>query len=243
MQVLLDKMKHDTEWIPASRSYDPLTLLRLIERTILAQTQEQYPYATVYDQECALYGFSQNSGMSNGTNNSTPAKIDVGPAIGVTRQHQISLQHVAAKNGTTKFKDLSNTDQERVRTKAEEQYIWYVFLRQSGKHHNKLKVDLQKDFTTGDNRYPKNCQQTLHLLDKYSKSSIVNATTTSEGSVFAQRGGKDNYKDTSNQNLSERDQEYWKTKTCYNCNKKGHPSSYCPEKKKGWRCKQQQEEG
>jgi hypothetical protein len=28
-------------------------------------------------------------------------------------------------------------------------------------------VDLQNDFTTGDNRYPKNRQQTLHLLDKY----------------------------------------------------------------------------
>jgi hypothetical protein len=60
----------------------------------------------------------------------------------------------------------------------------------------------------------------------------VNTTTTSEGSAFAQSGGKDNNKDTSNQNLSERNQEYWKTKTCYNCNKKGHPSSHCPESKK-----------
>jgi hypothetical protein len=44
MQVLLDKMKHDTDWLPASESYDPLTLLRLIEKTILAQTEDQYPY-------------------------------------------------------------------------------------------------------------------------------------------------------------------------------------------------------
>ena len=59
MQVLLDKMKHDPDWTTASESYDPLTLLRLIEKTILAQTEDQYPYATVYEQECALYTFTQ----------------------------------------------------------------------------------------------------------------------------------------------------------------------------------------
>ena len=48
MQVLLDKMKHDADWMLASESYDPLTLLKLIEKTILAQTEDQYPYATVY---------------------------------------------------------------------------------------------------------------------------------------------------------------------------------------------------
>jgi hypothetical protein len=42
-------------------------------------------------------------------------------------------------------------------------------------------VDLQNDFTTGDNRYPKNRQQTLHLLDKYSKTAVAR-TTQSEGS-------------------------------------------------------------
>jgi hypothetical protein len=47
MQVLLDKMKHDVDWVPASESYDPLTLFKLIEKTILAQTEDQYPYAMV----------------------------------------------------------------------------------------------------------------------------------------------------------------------------------------------------
>ena len=38
MQVLLDKMKHDTDWDTTSKSYDPLVLFRLIEKPILAQT-------------------------------------------------------------------------------------------------------------------------------------------------------------------------------------------------------------
>jgi hypothetical protein len=38
MQVLLDKMKHDTAWNLASVSYDPLTLLKLIEKTVHKHT-------------------------------------------------------------------------------------------------------------------------------------------------------------------------------------------------------------
>jgi hypothetical protein len=43
-------MKQDMDWAVVSTSYDPLTLYRLIERTILAQTEDQYPFATVHDQ-------------------------------------------------------------------------------------------------------------------------------------------------------------------------------------------------
>jgi hypothetical protein len=55
--------------------------------------------------------------------------------------------------------------------------------------HGNLKVDLQKDFTTGDNRYPKDHQQTLHLLDKYSKTTVTRVTQ-SEGTSFAQKSGR-----------------------------------------------------
>jgi hypothetical protein len=40
-QFLQDKMKQDTDWNIVSISYDPLTLYRLIERTVLAQTEDQ----------------------------------------------------------------------------------------------------------------------------------------------------------------------------------------------------------
>jgi hypothetical protein len=50
-------------------------------------------------------------------------------------------------------------------------------------------MDLQNDYTTGDNRYPKNRQQTLHLLDKYSKSTVPDTTLT-EGASFAQKAGR-----------------------------------------------------
>jgi hypothetical protein len=49
-QLLQDKMKQDTDWAIVSTSYDPLMIYRLIERTILAQTEDPYLFATVYDQ-------------------------------------------------------------------------------------------------------------------------------------------------------------------------------------------------
>jgi hypothetical protein len=63
-QMLQDKMKQDTDWNTVSTSYDPLTLYRLIEKTVLAQTEDQYPFATVYDQELSFYAFKQES-LSN----------------------------------------------------------------------------------------------------------------------------------------------------------------------------------
>jgi hypothetical protein len=81
------------------------------------------------------------------------------------------------------------TEQKLVRDDAEERYVSYAFMRQSGIHHGNLKVDLQNDFTTGDNRYPNNLQQTLYLLDKYSKT-VVPKVTKSEGTSFSQRSGR-----------------------------------------------------
>jgi hypothetical protein len=69
--------------------------------------------------------------------------------------------------------DLGSAEQWVVQYDAEEWYVSYAFLRQSGNQHGNFKVDLQNDFTTGYNHYPNNIQQTLHLLDKYSKTAVA----------------------------------------------------------------------
>jgi hypothetical protein len=125
-------------------------------------------------------------------------------------------------------------EQQLVRDNTEERYISYAFLRQSGTQHGNLKVDLQNDFTASENRYPKNRQQTLHLLDKYS-NTVVAKVTHSEGTSFAQKGrrgggnrsssGNEKYHDSSTY-----DKKYWKDKECYKCHKTGHPATYFPKK-------------
>jgi hypothetical protein len=165
-QLLQDKLKQETEWTTVSTGYDPLSLYRLIEKTTLSQTEDQYPFATIYDVEKSFYGFRQQELSNPQWYERYNTKVDVGVAIGVTRQHKVLLEYVAMEVHNTKFDTLSDANKDAVRIDAEERYISYAFLRQSGAQHAKLKTDLQNDFTIGDNRYPKNRQQTLHLLDK-----------------------------------------------------------------------------
>jgi hypothetical protein len=115
-------------------------------------------------------------------------KVDVGSAIGITQQHKVLLEYVAQENHTLTFAALSAKQKQAVHEDAEECYISYAFLHQSGAQHRNLKVDLRNDFTTCSNQYPKTHQQTLHLLDKYSKTVVVPKTTSSEGSVVCSKG-------------------------------------------------------
>jgi hypothetical protein len=125
-------------------------------------------------------------------------------------------------------------EQQIARQDAKERYISYAFLRQSGTQHGNLKVDFQNEFTTGDNRYPNNRQQTLHLLDKYSKT-VVPKVIHSKGTSFTQKGGRGGSNQSSSGNgkyhdSSTYDKKYWNDKECYKCHKKGHPATHCPKK-------------
>jgi hypothetical protein len=216
-------MKQDTDWTTVSTSYDPLTLFRLIEKTVLAQTEDQYPFATVYEQEHSFYSFRQDALSNPQWYERYNTRVDIGEAIGVTRQHKVLLEYVAMESHAKAFATLTVAEQEAVRKDTEERYLAYAFLKQSGTQHIKLKSGLIDDFTTGNNNYPKNRQQTLHLLDKYSKT-VVPKAPPSEGTAFAHKGGTgDDPKDR-----EPFDKKYWKEKECYSCHKKGHPATHCP---------------
>ena len=88
-------------------------------------------------------------------------------------------------------------------------------------------MDLQNEFTNGDNRYPKNCQQTLYLLDKYSKT-VVQRTMQSKVTAFVQ-GSRGHIGGRGNKPF---DGEYWKDKECFNLNNKGDPSTSFSEAEK-----------
>jgi hypothetical protein len=231
-QLLQDKMKQDTEWTNVSTSNDPLTMYLLIQRTVLAQTEDQYPFTTVYDQELSFYSFMQENVSNPQWYERFSTKVDVGDAIGVTHYYKVILEYVSQETHTSLFADLGAAEQRVVRDDAEERYISYAFLRKSGKQHGNLKVDLQNDFTTDDNRYTKNRQQNLHLLDKYNKTDVAKVTQ-SEGISFAQRSGRGGGRGGRSGNGKSHDKldnAYWKDTTCYKCKKKGHATNKFPKK-------------
>ena len=46
-------------WNATKISYNPLNLLQLIENTTLTQAEDQYPFATIYEQELTFNTFHQ----------------------------------------------------------------------------------------------------------------------------------------------------------------------------------------
>jgi hypothetical protein len=105
-QLLQDKMDQDTYWNTVSISYDPLTLYQLVERTVLAQTEDQYPFATVYAQELSLYSFNQDNLSNPQWYARFNTKVNVSGAIGVTRQHKVLLEYLAQESYSRAFTDL-----------------------------------------------------------------------------------------------------------------------------------------
>ena len=114
--------------------------------------------------------------------------VNVSNAIGITRQRKVLLEYVAQELHASLFTTITPLEQEAVFIDSKERYFSYDFLHQSSTQHNKLNVDLQNYFTTGDNHYSKILQQTLHLLDKYSKT-VIHKQSASEGTSFVQRVG------------------------------------------------------
>jgi hypothetical protein len=99
-------MKQDTDWNTVITSYYLLKFYRLIDTTVLVQTEDLYPFATVYDQELSLYSFKQDSLSNLQWYELFNTKIDVGEAIGVTPQHKVMLEYVAQESYTHAFTDL-----------------------------------------------------------------------------------------------------------------------------------------
>jgi hypothetical protein len=79
-------------------SYNPLDLYRLIKKTMLAQMEDQYPFATIYEQEFSFYSFCQENLTNLQWNERFNTKVDVGSTVGVTQQHKVLLEYVAKED-------------------------------------------------------------------------------------------------------------------------------------------------
>jgi hypothetical protein len=59
-QVLVDKMKQDTDWVTISESFDPNLLFKLIEKFVLKQSDNQYKTAVLIAEQLSILQFRQD---------------------------------------------------------------------------------------------------------------------------------------------------------------------------------------
>jgi Zinc knuckle len=199
----------------------PLRLKALIEKIVMAQTEHQYYAETMLDQEKILLGFGQGN-MSNAQYyEKISNRINVDKSVGITRVHKVAVQAIANKQYSKKVEDLIVDELEKAEEAAEESYLAYIMIMNSSTEHNKLKTSsLADDYANGKDTYPKNRQDSLRLLDTFTRNATPRAIET-EGSSFATM---------KKPNKKEQDEAYWKDKECYNCGETGHPARECPNK-------------
>ena len=101
--MLQGNMKQDTACNVTSTSYEPIFLIQLIEIAVLAQIEEKYPFATVYDQELTFYTFHQGSMTNPQWCECFNTKSDVYQFIGTTRQHKALMEYVSQESYSLDF--------------------------------------------------------------------------------------------------------------------------------------------
>ncbi len=215
-----------------SASYDPLELYRLIKRVVLKQTEDQYPFAAVHEQSLAVLNTKQGGLSNTQWYECFNRRHDVARSIGVELGHKVLWEYCAQSKHSMSYDALGTTNQAAMHQAAEDQYLAYILLVNSGRQHEHLRKELQNDFTKGSDKYPENCSQTLLFLDRYSKSAPVDSA--SQGTAFAQKGGRPKNgeekkgSDMPKAIMKDFDKEYFKDLPCFKCGKKGHPQSHCP---------------
>jgi hypothetical protein len=233
-QLIQDKMKQDASWTTVSASYDPLELYKLIERVVLKRIEDQYPFTAVLEQSLAMLNTKQG-GLSNMQwYEHINTHHNVAHSVGVELGHKVLWEYCAQLKHSMSYDALGTTNQAAMRQAAEDQYLAYILLINSGGQHDHLRKELQNDFTKGHDKYPEKCSQTLLFLDRYSK--LASADSGSQGTAFTHKGGqskKGKEKKGPNKPKAEKkdfDKEYFKDLPCFKCGKKGHPQSHCPTK-------------
>jgi hypothetical protein len=101
---------------------------------------------------------------------------------------QGALEYVAQELHTQAFADLGAAEQQIVRDDAEERYYSTLSCAKAGRNMATSRWICRTISPTGDNRYPKNRQQTPTSTDKYSKTAAAKPTQ-SEG-LLIQGGGR-----------------------------------------------------
>jgi hypothetical protein len=180
-------MKQDASWTTVSASYDPLKLYRLIDWVVLKQTEDQYPFAAVHKQSLAVMNTKQGGLSNTQWYEHFNMQHDVARSVGVELGHKVLWEYCAQSKHSMSYNALGTTNQAAMYQAAEDQYLAYILLINSGGQHEHLRKELQNNFTNGSDKYPENCSQTLLFLDRYSK--LAPADSASQGTTFAQKGG------------------------------------------------------
>ena len=100
-------MKSYTDWEIPEQSDNPILLIQVMKTHVISQTEDMYPYVSVYEQERTLYIFHQNDLTNCQCYKKFNTCSDAAKSIGVTRKHKVLLEHVAQEKHSDVFENIT----------------------------------------------------------------------------------------------------------------------------------------
>jgi hypothetical protein len=159
-------------------------------------------------------------------------KMEVGESVGCTFAQDKTLEYCAQDKYKAAYNQLQadKQNQNTVQEDAREPLLAYTIIKTSNQVHGKIKADLANDYTKGSDTYPKTSQNSLLLLDQYSKDKQVTGITQSWGPCLCKQQLSPKKKDNNGNKKVEFDKEFYKDKKCFKCGKVSHPTVACTAK-------------
>ncbi len=194
-QVLVDKMKQDTDWVSIRDSFGPHLLLKLIEKFKLKQSDNQYKTAVLTAEQLSIFQFRQDGQLGNaGYYDCFTTRVEVVRQAGVCYYSPDLLDDKATQLKLGSYDTLSDADKKKVTNSVEQEYLAYLFLNNSnGKLHSQLKKDVVNDYSKGNtNAYPNNIHKALTLMNEYKPLKLDTPAVPVQGTAFVTKdqGGK-----------------------------------------------------
>jgi hypothetical protein len=125
-QVLIDKMKQDTEWVAISKAFDPILLLKLIEKFVLKQLDNQYATAVLIAEQLSILLFRQDDHLGNAAYyDCFTTRMEVARQAGVCYYSPALLEDKATQLKLGDYDKLLEDEQKKVINQVEQEYLAY----------------------------------------------------------------------------------------------------------------------
>ena len=113
-QVLVDKMKQDTDWVSISDSFDPHLLFKLIEKFVLKQSDNQYKTAVLIAEQLSILQFRQDDQLGNAVYyDCFTTRVEVARQAGVCYYSPDLLEDKATQLKMGGYDNLSDTNNKK----------------------------------------------------------------------------------------------------------------------------------
>jgi hypothetical protein len=169
--VLLNELKQDADWQAVSDSFNPINLLKLIEKFILKQSNCQCKIGIFFEQLKLLLVYRQDDGVKNAVHyDRFKTRVDVAEHTGVSFDNPVLWDWKSQELYSTDYELLLDiVNEAKVNEDVKQAFSAYLFfINSNNKKHSQLKKTTANDHARGNTEaYPSSCHAALTYMKDF----------------------------------------------------------------------------